>query len=62
MDDTVTQQLKAFIHEHYYDLETIFTSYASQTDDEDEVALLEEFQELLRQSKEAERWKIRSGI
>ena len=57
-----TEKLTHFIHEHYYDLETIFTTYTSMADDEEEIRLLEDFQELLRQSKEAERNKVRFGL
>ena len=58
----ITEKLTHFIHEHYYDLETIFTTYVSMADDEEEIKLIEDFQELLRQSKEAERNKVRFGL
>ncbi len=51
--------LANFIHEHYFDLESIFTAYISMTDNSDETELLEEFQKLLYQTKEAERNKVR---
>ncbi len=51
--------LANFIHEHYFDLESIFTAYISMTDNPDETELLEEFQKLLYQTKEAERNKVR---
>ncbi len=57
----ISEQLAHFVHEHYYDLESIFLNYTSQTDDQEEIRLLEEFQALLRQSKEAERNKVRLG-
>ena len=56
-------QAKAVTHQQAQLTELLASFHGIGTaDDEDEVALLEEFQELLRQSKEAERWKIRSGI
>ena len=51
--------LADFIHEHYFDLESIFNTYISMTDNDDEVKMLEEFQKLLYQTKEVERNKIR---
>ena len=51
--------LADFIHEHYFDLESIFTTYISLTDNSDEAELLEKFQKLLYQTKEAERNKAR---
>lgn len=53
--------LEKFIHDHYYDLESIFTSYISLAA-EDEIKIIEEFQKLLRQTKEAERKKVRFGL
>lgn len=51
--------LADFIHEHYFDLESIFTAYTSMTDNSDEIEILEKFQKLLYQVKEAERNKSR---
>ena len=45
--------------EHYFDLESIFTTYISMTDNPEETELLEKFQKLLYQTKEAERNKAR---
>ena len=42
-----------------FDLESIFTTYTSMTDNPEETELLEEFQKLLYQTKEAERNKSR---
>ena len=58
----VTDTLSHFIHEHYFELETVFTAYTSITDSEDEIQMIEEFQELLHKVKEAEREKIRFGV
>jgi len=61
-DEPATEiTLADFIHEHYFDLESIFTTYISLTDNSDEAELLEEFQKLLYQTKEAERSKVRFG-
>ena len=51
--------LADFIHEHYFDLESIFTSYIGLTDNSDEIEILEDFQKLLYQVKEDERNKVR---
>ncbi len=53
--------LTEFIHEHYFDLESIFTAYISTNDNPEETELLEEFQKLLYQIKENARNKIRFG-
>ncbi|MDE6677861.1 MAG: ParB/RepB/Spo0J family partition protein [Ruminococcus sp.] len=58
-EPTKETTLADFIHEHYFDIESIFTAYISLTDNSDEVQLLEEFQKLLYQTKEAERNKTR---
>lgn len=58
-EETDEITLADFIHEHYFDLESIFTAYISMTDNPDETELLEEFQKLLYQTKEAERNKAR---
>ena len=59
-DEPATEiTLADFIHEHYFDLESIFTTYISLTDNSDEAELLEEFQKLLYKTKEAERNKAR---
>ena len=59
-DEPTTEiTLADFIHEHYFDLESIFTTYISMTDNPEETELLEEFQKLLYQTKEAERNKSR---
>ena len=59
-DEPATEiTLADFIHEHYFDLESIFTAYIGLTDNSDEAELLEEFQKLLYQTKEAERNKAR---
>ncbi|MDE6678106.1 MAG: hypothetical protein K2K02_03600, partial [Ruminococcus sp.] len=58
-EPTKETTLADFIHEHYFDLESIFTTYISLTDNSDEAELLEEFQKLLYQTKEAERNKAR---
>lgn len=58
-ESTTENTLADFIHEHYFDLESIFTAYISMTDNTDESELLEEFQKLLYQTKEAERNKAR---
>lgn len=58
-EETNENTLADFIHEHYFDLESIFTAYMSMTDNPDEAELLEEFQNLLYQTKEAERNKAR---
>ena len=58
-EPTKETTLADFIHEHYFDIESIFTAYISMTDNSDEVELLEEFQKLLYQTKEAERNKAR---
>ena len=59
-DEPATEiTLADFIHEHYFDLESIFTTYISLTDNSDEAELLEEFQKLLYQTKEDERNKAR---
>ena len=51
--------LADFIHEHYFDLESIFTAYIGLTDNSDEIEILEDFQKLLYQVKEDERNKVR---
>ena len=51
--------LADFIHEHYFDLESIFTAYIGLTDNTDEIEILEDFQKLLYQVKEYERNKVR---
>lgn len=56
---TIENTLADFIHEHYFDIESIFTTYISMTDNPDETELLEEFQKLLYQTKENERNKAR---
>ncbi len=58
-ESTTEHTLADFIHEHYFDIESIFTAYISMTDNPDETELLEEFQKLLYQTKEAERNKAR---
>lgn len=58
-EPTTENTLADFIHEHYFDLESIFTAYISMTDNPDETELLEEFQKLLYQTKEDERNKAR---
>ena len=58
-EPTKETTLADFIHEHYFDIESIFTAYISLTDNSDEVELLEEFQKLLYQTKEPERNKAR---
>lgn len=58
-EPTTESTLADFIHEHYFDLESIFTTYISMTDNPEETELLEEFQKLLYQTKEAERNKAR---
>lgn len=59
-DELTTEvTLAGFIHEHYFDLESIFTTYISMTDNPEETELLEKFQKLLYQTKEAERNKAR---
>lgn len=60
--ENATDVLSKFVHEHYFELETIFMSYASLTDSDEEIQIIEEFQELLRKVKEAERGKIRFGV
>ncbi len=61
-EKSVTDTLSHFIHEHYFELETVFTAYTSTTDSDDEIQMIEEFQELLRRVKESEREKIRFGV
>ena len=61
-EKSVTDTLSHFIHEHYFELETVFTAYTSITDSDDEIQMIEEFQELLHKVKEAEREKIRFGV
>lgn len=58
-EPTTEVTLAGFIHEHYFDLESIFTTYISMTDNPEETELLEKFQKLLYQTKEAERNKAR---
>lgn len=59
-DEPTTEiTLADFIHEHYFDLESIFTTYISLTDNPEETELLEKFQKLLYQTKEVERNKVR---
>lgn len=58
-EPTTEHTLADFIHEHYFDLESIFTAYISMTDNSEETELLEEFQKLLYQTKENERNKVR---
>jgi len=58
-EETNEITLADFIHEHYFDLESIFTTYISMTDNSDETELLEEFQKLLYKVKEDERNKAR---
>ena len=54
--------LSKFIHEHYFDIGKIFMCYTSLTDSDNEIQIIEKFQELLRKVKEAERDKIRFGV
>ncbi|MBD5142334.1 MAG: hypothetical protein HDT22_01810, partial [Ruminococcus sp.] len=61
MTENVTGVLSKFIHQHYFELEMIFTTYASIADSDDEIQIIEQFQELLRKVKESEREKIRFG-
>ena len=61
-EEPIVDTLSGFIYEHYFELETIFTSYMSTTDSDDEIQIVEEFQELLRKVKESERNKIRFGM
>ncbi len=58
-EETNEITLEDFIHEHYFDLESIFTTYISMTDNSYETELLEEFQKLLYKVKEDERNKAR---
>lgn len=56
--------LAEFVYKHYFDIESILTAYVSMidmTDDSDdfEIELIEKFQKLLYQTKEAERNKAR---
>ena len=53
----------AFIFDHYYDLETIFTTYSGMADSEDEIRMLETLREYLRCILEVERQRqIAYGI
>lgn len=58
-DSKSENALADFIHEHYFDLESIFAAYIGLTDNADEIEILEDFQKLLYQVKEDERNKVR---
>ncbi|MDE6424711.1 MAG: ParB/RepB/Spo0J family partition protein [Ruminococcus sp.] len=64
-DEPATEiTLAEFVYKHYFDIESILTAYVSMidmTDDSDdfEIELIEKFQKLLYQTKEAERNKAR---
>ena len=49
--------LLRFIHEHYFDLELVFTNYAGISADDGEKAMLEEFKKLLLEVREHEHKK-----
>ncbi|MCM1315614.1 MAG: ParB/RepB/Spo0J family partition protein [Prevotella sp.] len=65
LDEPETEMtLAEFVYKHYFDIESILTAYVSMidmTDDSDdfEIELIEKFQKLLYQTKEAERNKAR---
>ena len=50
--NSVTVALSQFIREHYSELKTVLTTYTSTTDSDDEIQMIQEFQELLRRVKE----------
>ena len=51
---SVTDALSRFIREHYSELKTVLTACTSTTDSDDEIRMIEEFQELLRKVNESE--------
>lgn len=54
--------LTAFVHENYYELESIFEAYIGLTDDAEEAELLKNFLPLLHEVKENARNKVRLGF
>jgi hypothetical protein len=51
--NSVTDTLSQFIREHYSELKTVLTAYASTSDSDSEIQMIQEFQELLRRVKES---------
>ena len=62
-DNNISENtLESFIYKNYYELESILTDCMAYNDNEEEIALLTEFHELLYAAKEAERKKKRLGM
>lgn len=50
-----SNSLESFIHKHYFDIDAIFSSYISTVATDNEIAIIEEFQKLLRKTKDGNR-------